>query len=443
MTRGAGNGMATGDGITYAESKRLVRDTDPTVRADLARREDVRPEILYFLAEDDSAEVRSRIAANRTTPRQADLLLARDADEAVRRQLANKIAMLMPELDAHGQAEAQRYLVEVIAVLAQDQATRVRQIVAETLKDVAAAPPHVIQRLARDAEDVVACPVLEFSPLLSDEDLIEIIRSGCASGKLRAISRRRGVGERVADAIVSTENVAAITSLLDNGSAQIREETLDNLVEAAFGVTAWHEPLVRRPKLSLKAVQKLAGFVADSLLEILQSRKDLDRKTARAVAKEVRRRLTDDRTMPTDGAGAAERAKQLFDGGDLDDQVLTRALSSGDRELVRHGLALRADVPVALVDHILSAHSAKGVTALAWKAGCSMRFANQLQLRLGGIAPSQALNPRAGTDYPLTEQEMAWQLEFFQGLAGWEEPSSPRRGGAVTPDGSKSRFRGR
>ena len=43
------------DTIGYDEAKRLARDGDPAVRAHLAARDDVWPEILYFLAEDDSA----------------------------------------------------------------------------------------------------------------------------------------------------------------------------------------------------------------------------------------------------------------------------------------------------------------------------------------------------------------------------------------------------
>ncbi len=409
------------DGLSYAESKRLARDGDQEVRADLAERQDLQPEILYFLAEDDSAKVRCRIAANLQTPRQADLILARDDNEAVRHHLANKIEDLLPELDADAQAQAHDYLVEVIEALAQDQATRVRQIVAETLKDVASAPNHVIQRLARDAEEVVACPVLEFSPLLSDQDLLEIIDSGSASGKLSAISRRQGVGELVTDAIVATEDEGAITALLKNGGAQIREDTLDGLLDAAMEVSAWHEPLVRRPQLSRNMARKLASFVAASLLDLLEARKDLDRKTKRAVAKEVKRRLQDaeDKEDPgSAGETPEQRAQQLFDNGELTDEALVRALNGGNRDLVRHGLALRASLPLSLIDHILSAHSAKGVTALAWKAGCTMRFASQLQLRIGGIVPSQVLNPRSGTDYPLSAEEMDWQLDFFQSLAG-------------------------
>ena len=47
-----------------------------------------------------------------------------------------------------------------------------------------------------------------------------------------------------------------------------------------------------------------------------------------------------------------------------------------------------------------------------------MRFASQLQLRMGGIPHGQVLNPRAGTEYPLNVEEMAWQIDFFQSLAG-------------------------
>lgn len=402
--------------ISYEESKRLANDRDPAVRARLANREDVRPEILYFLAEDDAPEVRRHIAANRRTPGKADLVLARDSDETVRHKLADKVARLLPELDAAAQEKTQQYLLEVIEVLAQDEATRVRQIVAETLKDMASAPPEVVQRLARDVEEVVACPVLEFSPLLSDRDLLEIIEDGCVSGKLCAISRRRGVGERITDAIAATEDVDAIAELLENKSAQIREETLDRLVEAAAEVTAWHEPLVARPQLSMKAVRKLAAFVAETLLGRLEAREDLDRKTARAVAKEVHRRIELRAANEDCGELAEKHVRGLHAKGQLTDEILTRALNRGDRDTVRFGLALRAGYSVALVDHILSAHSAKGVTALSWKAGCPMRFANQLQLRMGGIPPAQALTPRNGTDYPLPPEEMEWQLEFFRSL---------------------------
>ena len=37
----------------------------------------------------------------------------------------------------------------------------------------------------------------------------------------------------------------------------------------------------------------------------------------------------------------------------------------------------------------------------------------ELQLRVAHIPPTAALNPRGGTDYPLTPAEMEWQLGLF------------------------------
>lgn len=398
--------------ISYNESKHLAQHKDAEVRASLALREDVRPEVLCFLAGDTSSDVRRAIATNPRTPAQAGPILAQDEDEAVRRQLAEKVARLTPELSRDQRTKAYGYLLETLNHLARDQVPRVRQILAEALKDEPNAPPEVIRRLARDEAVDVAVPILELSPLLTDLDILEIINEGCASGKLRAISRRHGVGEEISDAIVATADRAAITELLDNKSAQIREETLDRLIDEAVGVPEWQRPLVRRPRLSSGAALKLATFVAASLLTELQARSDLDRETARRVAQTVHRRLHDIQD-PCGASGASGSA----DGCENEDDALMRALASGDFALVRSSLALRTGMAERIVDKVIKSASPKAITAVAWKAGLSMRFATQLQLRMGGIAPQQAINATGSRGYPLSDEEMNWQLEFFESLA--------------------------
>src|SRR5215813_2448835 len=89
--------------IPYEESKRLSASSDPAERLRVATHDGVRPELLYFLASDPDASVRAAVAANEATPVQADLLLARDRDDAVRHDLARKIARLAPGLSAQEQ----------------------------------------------------------------------------------------------------------------------------------------------------------------------------------------------------------------------------------------------------------------------------------------------------------------------------------------------------
>jgi uncharacterized protein (DUF2336 family) len=396
-------------GVDYEASKELARHADPKVRRQLAGRADLRPEILYFLAADAEPEVRREIARNDRTPRQADLLLARDKAQAVRLDLARKIARLAPTLNSEQREQVREATIEVIEVLARDQAARIRQTIAESLKDLAQAPAHIIGELARDAVLAVSAPVLQFSPLLSDEDLVEIIASQPVQGALTAIARRAHVGMRVSDALVATAldddgAVPTVTALLDNPSAQIREETLERILDAAPRNQAWHRPLVRRPLLPLGAIRRLAGFVAQSLLDQLMDRPDLDPESAKAVVEAVKRRLEADGKEP--GAPGTSGT----------DRPLDQAIAAGDRRAAVRGLAKAAALSEMHVEKILDSRSAKGVMALAWKAKLPVRLAVQLQQRIGGIAPRSVLNPRAGTEYPMKEEEMNWQLEFFTGL---------------------------
>ncbi|MBL8710379.1 MAG: DUF2336 domain-containing protein [Rhodospirillaceae bacterium] len=399
--------------MQYEEAKRLAAAGNESERSSLARRQDLRPEILYFLAEDKSAVVRRAIAGNEATPRQADLLLARDRDDGVRELLAQKIARLAPDLSQETRTQIRDLTIEVLETLARDQAVKVRRIVAEALKDLTDAPHQIIQDLARDLEIKVAGPVLQFSPILTDEDLLEIISSGPIRGALTAIAKRRRIGDRLADAIVTAaievpEETDTITGLLSNQSAQIREETLDLILDKAPAVEAWQEPLVKRPLLPMNALKRLAEFVSTSLFDLLQARPDLDKATAKAVAKLVKKRLA---------AEARERAVGESAGppppGDA--EAMSAAIGAGKADQVALALARDAAVNHVVVKKILASMSAKAVTALAWKAKLSMRQALQLQLKVAGIPPHQALNPRGGTDYPLTEREMEWQLELFVG----------------------------
>ena len=413
-------GGAGAGSIDYDEAKNLAGGASKRQRRKLAARTDIEPEILYYLAEDPETDIRRSIAANRVTPPQADLILARDTDDQVRCKLAHKIARLAPQLSADEQGRISELVAEVLDILARDELPRVRRILAEEMKDADNVPTAVIQSLARDADAEIAAPVLEYSPLLSDEFLLEIIDSGPLQGALGAISRRDGLGAQVADAIVAADDENAVASLLANPSAQIREETLDRLVDRAHGVPSWHPPLVRRPSLSRRAIRRLSEFVAASLLDELTARKDIDEDTARIVGEAVRDRIREDSAV-SDRAGAEpdatpqQRAERLHGVGKLDEEAILDGLGKGERPFVSAALALLAELTPEIVQKIAAMESPKGITALAWKAGLGMRTAVQLQLRLARIAPTKILHPRNGVDFPLTSEEMTWQLEFFAG----------------------------
>ncbi len=411
---------------SYEDAKRLARSDREQDRMRLAESQEVRPEILYFLAADPAVEVRCAIASNPATPRQADLVLAKDRDQRVRESLATKIARILPHLSPDEHDSVYRGTVEVLETLARDQTTQVRAMLSEALKHMATAPPTVIGTLARDPELAVAAPVLEFSPLLSEDDLIEIIAQSPAAGALGAIARRSAVGNKLADAIVarglSKDDPEAVAALLGNPSAQIREETLNKIVDRAPRQQSWHEPLVRRPSLSGAMAKRIARFVADHLLTALQGREDLDPATAKALSAEVDRRLEENEDAPAAVAAgsstetAMARAEALHKKGSLDEDTVLRAVNTGERPFVMAALAVRSKINQRTIEHLFTLRSAKGVVALVWHCGFTMRLASQLQMRVAGIPPQQVLRARNGVEFPITLTDMKWQIEFIEGL---------------------------
>lgn len=395
--------------LTYEESRELARHEDSDVRKRLARRTDIRPEVLYYLAEDSEPEVRQEVANNVATPMKADLILANDEVDEIRVDLARKIARLLPDIPEDQQGRLREMALEVLEVLAQDQLPRVRQILSEELKHSDSVPLHIVKMLARDVEEIVSVPVLEYSPLLSDQDLLEIIAGAAARGALSAIASRENVSGDVSEAIVATLDVPAVASLLSNPSAQIREDTLDTIIDNASEIDAWHQPLVFRPDLSIRAVRRIASFVALSLVDTLVQRHNIDEETVRDLNRSMRKRIeTEDLA---EGDSPADQVKALKEKDELDDEAVINAIEMGQRDFVMQALNVLTGLSLDAVKKLVSSRNPRTVTSLAWKAGLSMRTAIQLQLKIAKVPPPDVLNARNGFDYPLSEAEMKRQLE--------------------------------
>jgi hypothetical protein len=220
----------------------------------------------------------------------------------------------------------------------------------------------------------------------------------------------------VCDAIAATADTAAITALLENRSAAIRETTLDMLVGRAVDHEAWHAPLVRRPALSPRAATALAEIVTTQLLDELTRRADL----APEVAAELRERLAQclkpaaTAATPPDPDQALRDAQDLLADDRLDEAALLAAVQRGEAEAATALLAVAADVAVSVVERAATLRSAKGLVSLVWKAGFSMQAAGPVQVLLARLSPAVTLRASPGGAFPLAVEEMRWQLDFLR-----------------------------
>lgn len=391
---------------------------DDDTRVKLGASPETPAELLYFLARDASVTVRAAVAMNQNSPPPADAVLANDADECVRSVLGRKIALIAAGLCDQAQSRLERVLRSLLRSLVIDEAERVRAIIADVLKDLPNAPGDIVRRLAQDPAISVSEPIIRFSPLLTEVDLLELLASPPCLGTAGAVARRRDLSETLSDAIVATANSSAIRDLLENPFAAIRETTLDFLVVEARDHISWHEPIVRRPRLSPSSMIVLSGILTDHLLETLLGRNDLDPE----LQAELRSRLigTSERCPQTDGclygnsAKTLAQAQEMDQSGRLTEATLTQIIRSGEDTMVTAMLAVAAKVTLPVVLRAVSLRSAKGLVSLVWRAGFNMRSAVAIQVLLARVPPGSLVLPAKNGAFPLTADEMRWQIEFLE-----------------------------
>jgi uncharacterized protein (DUF2336 family) len=390
-----------------AEALRLLEQHARVAQDALAAQTDVGDDVLHYLAENGAPATRRAVAANPVAPPKSNRLLADDVDDDVRGELARKIGRLFPGLLEVEQKHLRDLTIATLERLARDEVPAVRAILAEEIKDHDCVPKAVIKQLASDTEPKVCEPVLEFSPLLEDRDLIEIIVANRASTVLSAVARRKKLSGEVSDAVAATFDIGAVSTLLANTSATIRTKTLDKIISQAAEVAEWHAPLVVRAELSSGAIRRLASFVASAFIDTLASHNGLDESTRKHLKRKFEERQKAEAKSEVAQVEAAQRA------GTLDEAFVAEAVEECRRETVVRALSLLAKTDEALVRHILESKSAKGATSLVWRAGLSMRVAFKLQTQVMRLKGPDVLPARGGVDFPLAEEEMRWHLSYF------------------------------
>ncbi len=404
---------------SYEESREIAEKGDAKKRHWLASQVGLQPEFLYYFATDPATTVRVAVAGNEDTPLQADAILAKDESENVRRELAAKISRLLPSLDEARADKVTEMVLEIVGILAADRAVRVRQIIAEEVKSLDNLPEQIVEQLAWDAEAQVATPILEYSPLLSERQLIEIIRSGIDGGALGAIARRHELSAPVSYALVKCRDENATTALMGNETARIDEETFLDVSDMASRSTMVCDKLIERNDLMLSTIRRVATFVGnaviDRILERNSRRLNLKHEVVRDIRQSVAERImkgdADVENLP--GEDARVKVEKLFAADKLNDKSISKAIDKGERWFIIHALALLTGFTWENIRDALNSKSGKSIAAVSWKAGLSAELALSLQTKVASLSGKALIRPTPNGGYSLSDDDMEWYLDFF------------------------------
>jgi uncharacterized protein (DUF2336 family) len=136
---------------------------------------------------------------------------------------------------------------EIFRTAVYDHEPLARSVLADVLKRMTNLPHDIVLSLARD-EAQVARPILRTSPLLGDDDLVEIAREGTRAHRL-AIAERDDLSAKVAQALCESRDPPVIKALLANESAALPEPLLHAILDALDDAPGIVDAMTRRALL--------------------------------------------------------------------------------------------------------------------------------------------------------------------------------------------------
>jgi uncharacterized protein (DUF2336 family) len=147
---------------------------------------------------------------------------------------------------------------DAFRVVLYDGEPLVRCVLADSLKRLTDIPRDIIGKLAQD-EAQVARPVLQHSPVLSDDELVRIVQNFGRSHRL-AIAERGCVSPRVADALCATRDPVVLRRLLANDGASLPEEMLHAVLTTFGTMPGVVETIARRRLLPVSVMERLHDY---------------------------------------------------------------------------------------------------------------------------------------------------------------------------------------
>lgn len=251
--------------------------------------------------------------------------------------------------------------------LLDDVSPQVRRAMSEAFAHSEYAPEVIVRALAAD-QPSVALPILEYSPLMLDADLIEIVASDQPELQC-AIARREDLTSAVAAAIAEVGSAAAALELIENRAVQLPDFSWDRIVERHGHLAAIREAMLEIPGLPAATRLTLVGKLSDTLGRYVVMRNWLPAARAEHVIGEATARSTVNIAAQTEGEALAPFVSHLRESGKLTVGLVLRALLSGNFELFLQALVELTGFSHKRIAGLLDHASDTAIDALLARAG--------------------------------------------------------------------------
>jgi uncharacterized protein (DUF2336 family) len=256
---------------------------------------------------------------------------------------------------------------DILRILAQDVAEVVRCALSQSLRRAKLLPHDVALRLANDIEDV-ALPILDSSPILTEADLVAVVKQGSLRKQV-SIARRPDVTEPIAYALVTEAPEPAVVALLGNPDARIEAPSLDKALDRFANSVAVKDGMAHRPTLPVTVTERLVAMVSDQLREYLVAHHDLPAERVTDIVLATRDRVTLNLSQASDEAELLTLTAQMHRQGRLTAFLVWRALSLGDMAFFEAAMSTLTGVPIKNARILIHDGGPSGLESLYGKSG--------------------------------------------------------------------------
>jgi uncharacterized protein (DUF2336 family) len=252
-------------------------------------------------------------------------------------------------------------------MLLDDPSPLVRRALSEVFASAQKAPRVVVHALAADQPEI-AIPVLARSPLLLEDDLIDIVATAHPDAQI-AIATRAILPRSLAAAIAEVGSAQACLALLENLDADIAWFSIDRIVERFGHLAPIRENLLARDDLPMATRQAVLSKLSQTLAGFVTARHWLGSEHAKYAAREACEKGTVALAADTPYEEVGELVHHLRQSGQLTAGMILRALLSGNVVLFEEALAELSGVPLERAASYIHDRNISGFRALYGKAG--------------------------------------------------------------------------
>ncbi len=298
------------------------------------------------------------------TQKDVDLLLANPSAH-VRSDTAKKVS---EQYKTQTLSQTEKKIAEdIFRLITNDVEIQVRADLSDSLKNCSFLPHDIVDKIIKDVA-TVAMPMIQYSDVLTERDLIDIVKSHDEDKQI-AVANRENVSPRVAEVLIEDASEAPVIILISNYGARISEYGYDKLLERFQNNENIHRPLLMRPKVPVYVLEKLITHVSDELKRQLLTRRDLPAQLITTLVSQTREKAI----LSLSEASTEEDVRTLvihLNGVDrLTPNLILRSVCVGDVKFFEYAMAIKAGIPIRNARILIYDSGTLGLERLYEEAG--------------------------------------------------------------------------